>query len=580
MARNLSHWFGQGNRVDEIDLTEAKSDGTKVGKLAEGCLRIIGEPGFSRDLASQQYIVGFFMRFASTWPAHCQPLVDPFLESTGMSEARFVHLIAMPYSPEVVRMVRSALKAGLGEARDPLPGEEIYPRNNWLGQYLNYVENTESPLSYHFWCGVAVLGAACRRNVYFQWGYDLFPNYYLIIVGPSALGKGLAIDKTTPLIWEANDHYKERMLVHRGIDGPMADGAWPNRQVAVLPNKPSPQDIVRTLSPKDDDVGDPKDGPVVTLKGVDSVGWLANGEVSTWLARRDSMADGCIKLITEMYNCEEKGFSQGTIARGREELKFQCLNMLLGSTLGWINKSVSSDMLQEGFVRRCMFIYRNEAETPDYSGMPPPPLDPLQATVLSMQMATWMNAKEPKEVVPDRHALKLIGDMKRKNKVESRQPEIPRMLPYLLGKPNVILKMATILTVNRYTSPDITPNDILLEPHLTLSGEDMEKAIELVEFEEFYLPECFSRMGEHTHAEDSRKIQGLVTSYCRHHKEPMPNSLLARKAKPDMGDNWKKRAQGLVDEDRLRLGKLRGRPGRPQTVYWDPEVLKYEEEGQ
>ncbi len=58
--------------------------------------------------------------------------------------------------------------------------------NDWVSGYIEYSQETESPLSYHVWTGISLLAAALQRRVYIRWGYEvLYPNMYIVLVGPS-----------------------------------------------------------------------------------------------------------------------------------------------------------------------------------------------------------------------------------------------------------------------------------------------------------------------------------------------------------------------------------------------------------
>ena len=71
--------------------------------------------------------------------------------------------------------------------------ERVLP--DWLDSYLQYTENTESPRSYHEWCGLSVLAGALQRRVYLNMGFEtIYPNMFVILIGPSgAARKGVAL---------------------------------------------------------------------------------------------------------------------------------------------------------------------------------------------------------------------------------------------------------------------------------------------------------------------------------------------------------------------------------------------------
>ena len=601
MSGSLTQWFSH-EPIRNINPRQTALDGDearpRVQALATHCLEVIYAEGFADNTDAQCYVIGFFMAFHRGFADITKAVEIAFLQVSGMIPERFEQVVKMHWHPEAATKVRSAVKATRGEAREPLPGEEIYPRDNWIGQYLQYVENTASPLAYHFWCAVATLGAACRRNIYWQWNYILYPNLYMFIIGPSACGKSTALGLTQPLIKQANFRWRKYMEERyfekpgpvwvgdpKGSDSDLEKvgsfWAWPNRQITILDSKPTPQEIVKHLSNADDG-----SVPGVPLVGVDSVAWLLNGEASTWLARKDTFADGSIKLFTDIYNCSDDGFSQATIARGSESIEYPCFSILLGSTMGWINKSISTDMLQEGFVRRFLFVYRPAGTPiPNFDENPPPPLDPLLASVLANQMATLMAIKEPREVVPTAKAKKLYTDMMRKNKVEIADPENPKMLPYYLGKPNLIMKTALTLAVNSNMSPGVKVDDFLAAGHLVMHSRELELAIMLVESEEVFNPECFARMGEHSHAIQSRAVEETIVAFNIRYQRPMLHSselYKALKGQNMSAKDWQERLEMMVKSGEMLRGSkvAKGARGAPPKWYWDPKVLDWDDDRQ
>ena len=67
---------------------------------------------------------------------------------------------------------------------------------NWLDSYLEYTENSESPISYHTWAGLSVVAGALQRRVYLKWGLGqvIYPNLYIVLIGPSGrTRKGVAL---------------------------------------------------------------------------------------------------------------------------------------------------------------------------------------------------------------------------------------------------------------------------------------------------------------------------------------------------------------------------------------------------
>lgn len=60
-----------------------------------------------------------------------------------------------------------------------------------LTAYLRFTDNTESPRSYHLWAGISVLCGALERRTWMRWGHSvIYPNQYIVLVGPSGNRKG------------------------------------------------------------------------------------------------------------------------------------------------------------------------------------------------------------------------------------------------------------------------------------------------------------------------------------------------------------------------------------------------------
>lgn len=70
--------------------------------------------------------------------------------------------------------------------------------------YLDYMEDTECPLLYHRWSFISGLAAMLERNIHFPFGPDMvYPNLYVILLGPPASRKSTAINALGKLVEEA-----------------------------------------------------------------------------------------------------------------------------------------------------------------------------------------------------------------------------------------------------------------------------------------------------------------------------------------------------------------------------------------
>lgn len=69
---------------------------------------------------------------------------------------------------------------------------------DWLRTWLEYSSNIESPLLFRFWSGVSAISGVLQRKVFtLVKGQRLYPNLYVLLVGPPGIGKGNAMRELT-----------------------------------------------------------------------------------------------------------------------------------------------------------------------------------------------------------------------------------------------------------------------------------------------------------------------------------------------------------------------------------------------
>lgn len=64
---------------------------------------------------------------------------------------------------------------------------------NWLEGFEKATENTEPPTIFRKWVGISTVASAMERKVFTQWEFPIYPNLYIVLVGPSACRKSTAM---------------------------------------------------------------------------------------------------------------------------------------------------------------------------------------------------------------------------------------------------------------------------------------------------------------------------------------------------------------------------------------------------
>lgn len=197
----------------------------------------------------------------------------------------------------------------------------------WLDAYLAYTENTESPISYHVWCGLSVIAGALQRRVYLRWGLGriIYPNLYVVLVGPSGrTRKGMAIGI-------AKDFLKK-------VPGVVVTPESSTGQQAMT--AAMKRSINSFVDPTDDKI---KFHCAVTAFSEELAVFLGQGNIQ-YLAS-----------LTDWYDSKDE-WEYESIGRGKDSLQGLCLNLVGGTAPDWIQSMIPQEALGGGFTSRIIFI--------------------------------------------------------------------------------------------------------------------------------------------------------------------------------------------------------------------------------
>jgi hypothetical protein len=199
--------------------------------------------------------------------------------------------------------------------------------SNWLDSYLAYTENSESPISYHTWCGLSVIAGALQRRVYLNWGLGrvIYPNLYVVLVGPSGrTRKGVAIGIAKELL--------------KQVTG-----------VTVVPESSSGrQAMIQAMKRALQNFQDPTDGKIKFHSAITAF----SEELSVFLGQGDI---AYLSNLTDWYDSKDD-WEYETISRGKDTLQGLCLNLMGGTAPDWIQSMIPQEALGGGFTSRIIFI--------------------------------------------------------------------------------------------------------------------------------------------------------------------------------------------------------------------------------
>lgn len=189
---------------------------------------------------------------------------------------------------------------------------------NLLRIYLHHCGQSEVPKAFQVWSAFAMVAACVSDRVFLYKNRErpLYPNLYTILIGPSGLGKGEAIDTVGKFIQKAPDV-----------------GYYEGRATAAL--------LVDHLHKRSKKTGSARMF-LVTPELKMSVG-------------SGALAEDFVVKMTEWYKGRAE-LKDGTRTDGEKTLTNLCMNWLAGTTREWMLESLSRSAVEGGFLGRCITV--------------------------------------------------------------------------------------------------------------------------------------------------------------------------------------------------------------------------------
>jgi hypothetical protein len=206
---------------------------------------------------------------------------------------------------------------------------------NWITEYVEAMDPiSEAPNQYIIWSAISVISAILKKNVWVWRGtYQVYPNQYIILVGPPGVGKGSAIHP--------------------------AHGFVKNFKVPKLSNylsdRITAEEIIKRL-----EQGFPTiamvNGNIVN--GAESTAVLMAAELSTFLSSSEWMTG----FLCDCW--DRNDFEYGTKNKGSNSITGMCVSLIGACVPDFIRKingkTNSSEAINSGFTARTIFVFANE----------------------------------------------------------------------------------------------------------------------------------------------------------------------------------------------------------------------------
>jgi hypothetical protein len=210
---------------------------------------------------------------------------------------------------------------------------------NWLSAYIDYTRDSESPLSFHFWTGIATIAGALRRRVWLDMRKFVWtPNFYIILVGPPGVAAkstsiSIGLDLLTRLPPEVGIHFGPESMTWQKLADELAKTTEFVKYIS--------------LSGKDEQM------PMSALT-------ISVGELGTFLQMED---DKLLSFLIKMWDGGDTTFRHATKSSGSTEVRNPWLNVIAATTPTWLSKNFPAEMIGGGLTSRIIFVYGDAKRT-------------------------------------------------------------------------------------------------------------------------------------------------------------------------------------------------------------------------
>lgn len=222
--------------------------------------------------------------------------------------------------------------------------DQYIPESGWLSDFVLANRGIETPTSFCLWTGISTISNVLKRDAWLQWvPRGLYPNFYILMVGPPKTGK-------TTIALYSDD------LLRRMIDYFPTERLKIQKRVNMFRSRITPEAIVRVLDPKEEPYQE-KDGKVGMFKHGSEAAFLVS-ELSSFLGRQN-YNEGLVGKLTDLYDCKDYD-DDTTVTRGYRAFEDIYVTMLAGTTQTSLEESIPEQAFGEGFMSRMILVYQKE----------------------------------------------------------------------------------------------------------------------------------------------------------------------------------------------------------------------------
>lgn len=340
--------------------------------------------------------------------------------------------------------------------------------------YLDLMDDTECPSIYHRWGLIAAIGGMLGRRVHIKFGSEImYPNQYIILLGPAASRKSTAITKISKLMKKA------------GYENFAGD-------------KTGSEKFISDLAAGFDNIESEELGELDIFRsaGKDSECFIKAGELEDFMGPSNG---DFISLLTNLWDNPDT-YKHRLKTKQSEVVYRPTVSLLGGATQQTFVNIFPPGIVGQGMLSRMLLIGATGARKKvDW----PEPLDPEKENLVINMLSEIHDLEGEITVTPD--AKRCLGKIYH----SWRQLDDERFENYSGRRHTHLLKLCMIIAAGNLRL-EITKNDVLYaNTILSYTEQHMSKAL-----------------GEFGHSEDSKKLYSVLKLVRKHPEGLTPVEMI------------------------------------------------------
>lgn len=322
--------------------------------------------------------------------------------------------------------------------------ERILP--DWITSYLEFVEDHEPPDVFKTWCAVSAIAACLQRKCYIQWEKRIYPNLYIILVGPPSSRKGTAMEPTLSMLQELDVNLSASATTKEALVSRIQEG-------------------------KEELMGAEPGDEIMHCSTT-----IASPELAVFINESDPIF---IAWLTDWYDCGDR-WTYDTKTQGTYDIQNIFINLIGATTPELIKTAIPMQAVGGGLASRMILIYaEKKGKIVPYPIVDPDMLILREKLIRDLQSILIMKGKfQFSRAFIDIYTEWYIEEEER-DQEDTRPVEGDRFIGYLGRRSTHLRKISMILSASRSMDMTIVQKDFFQALALLVEAEqDMPKVFQ------------------------------------------------------------------------------------------------------